>query len=291
VGFGRTQALAGDFSGATASLQEAIARAERNALARPGMASSARQLYWSRIALGDVFGNTGRLSLERPADAAAEYRKARVIAEGLVKADPQNEIAKLDLARTFSREAFAVAEAEPARALELLDRFDSIVTQSKSNGPSKSEARLTYLTHAIVPLVRTGDLERARANLAQARTLAAEMEKAGLKPHPTVVIRVEAILLYALGQKTEALMRAQEHLAMLPRNTNPVLSANYEKIKLLERMRTWAAGSDPEVCASAGEQLATIWADLQAAYPASSIVKEHAARARQARPCVMMPNS
>jgi hypothetical protein len=230
--------------------------------------------------LGDVLGSSGRFSMERPAEAAAEYQKARAIAEHLVQADPDNQIAKLDLARTFSREALAVSDTEPERALTLFERFQRILAQSSADGASMNEARLTYLTGTIVPLARSGNFERARTHVSQARNLVAVMENAGLKPQANSVLRAEAILLYESGQTKSALSRAQEHLALLPRNTNAVLSANYEKTKLLERIRTWSARLDSEACVSATEQLVRTWTELEFTYPTSAFVHEHATSAR-----------
>lgn len=279
VGFGRAQALAGNFSGAVESLQEAIRRSESSAASDPHMAKSARQLYWSHIALGDVFGSPQRFSLNRPLDAARHYQKARAIAEKLVQADAGNEMAKLDLARTYSREAMVLAARQPAQAIALLQRFHDIVLQNTSRNPSTLDSRLTYLASIVMPLVASGEFERARLHMSEARRLYAEMREAGIKVNETLLLRSDAIRLHAMGQGREALAEAQKHLALLPKKTNPVLSANFESVDLLERMRTYAAGVDQDACASASERLARIWDDLKAIYPQSRFVLEQAARA------------
>ena len=115
--FGRAQCAVGQFCRCVATLKEAIRRAEDRTASDPHIAKSARQLYWSHIALGDVFGSPGRFNLGRPKDAAEHYQKARKIAEKLVAADPGNEMAKLDLARAFSREGMTLVGADPAKGV------------------------------------------------------------------------------------------------------------------------------------------------------------------------------
>ncbi|HET8549083.1 MAG TPA: hypothetical protein VFL57_13795, partial [Bryobacteraceae bacterium] len=282
VGFGRAQALAGDFPGAVVTLQEAIRRSESSAASDPHMVRSARQLYWSHIALGDVFGSPLRFSLGRPDEAAVHYQKARAIAEKLVNADRGNEIAKLDLARTFSREAMAIAAMRPARALTLLERLHAIV-QTASTNPSSLDARLNYLTGSVAPLVRLGDFERARRHMSEARRLFAEIRQAGIKADEKILLRADAIRLYAMGHAKEALAEAQKHLALLPTKSNAVLSANFETMELLERMRAYAAGVDNAVCASATERLVQMWSDMKSTYPESRFVRVQAERIQALR--------
>jgi tetratricopeptide (TPR) repeat protein len=272
VGFGRAQALAGDFPGAVASLQEAIRRSTSSSAANPHLAKSARQLYWSHIALGDVFGSPQRFSLGRPIEAVEHYQKARAIAERLVSADPGNEVAKLDLARAFSREGAAIAASQPARALELYDRSHSLVLQTSPQHHSGLQCRLDYLTSSVGPLVDLGDLERARVQISEARRLLRELHQARVKIDERGVLRAEAVRLYASGNTREALSEAQKHLTLLPEKTNSVLSENFEAVELLERIRTYAGPLDDGACTSATERLVRIWQDLRRTYPRSAFV-------------------
>ena len=272
VGFGRAQALAGDFSGAAASLQEAIRLSASSTAADPHLAKSARQLYWSYIALGDVFGSPARFSLGQPGAAAEHYRKARAIAERLASADPANEVAKLDLARAFSREGAALALSQPAQALALLERSWSLAMQTSPHNHSGLQSRLDYLTASVGPLVQLGDLERAASHTDEARRLLRDLHQAGMTTGERSVLKAEAIRLYASGHTRDALARAQKHLAMLPEKTSPVMSENFETVELLERIRMYAAAVDDGACASATERLVRIWEGLRHTHPRSAFV-------------------
>jgi hypothetical protein len=86
-------------------------------------------------------------------------------------------------------------------------------------------------------------------------------------------MKAEAIRLYASGHAREALAEAQKQLALLPEATNPVPSANFETVELLERIRTYSTGLDTRACASATERLVRIWDDLKSVYPQSEFVR------------------
>ncbi|MGH9630550.1 MAG: hypothetical protein ACRD7E_19740, partial [Bryobacteraceae bacterium] len=279
VGYGRSQGLAGDFAGAVETLEEAIERSASSTVTDPTSAKSARQLYWSHLTLGDVFAGPGRFNLGRPAEAAEHYRRARAIAERLVNADPANEVVKLDLARAFTREATALAESQPARALELFEHGHSLLSQTSSENHSALRSRLDHLTGSIEPLLRLGDFDRARVQVNQARRLLLQMKKEGAKANETSLLRAEAIRLHAIGRKREALAAAQKHLALLPAGTRPFLGDNFLTVELLERIRTYAEGLDDTACASATERLVRIWTDLRTTQPKSTFVRgqsEHA---------------
>jgi tetratricopeptide (TPR) repeat protein len=291
--FGRAQSLAGNFSGGVDTLKQAIRLAESRTASDPHIAKSARQLYWSHIALGDVFGSPARFNMERPKDAAEHYQKARKVAEKLVSADPGNEMAKLDLARTFSREGLALAASQPANSLALLDHSHSLVMQTSSHNHFGLETRLQYLTTVVEPLVQSGDLERARLHVSEARALLQQMQQAGIKADDRSVLKAEAIRLYASGHPREALAEAQKHLELLPEKTNAVLSANFETVELLQRIRTYAAGIDSEACASATDRLVRTWEDLRATHPRSEFVLGQVERAHalKGRACAPTPRS
>ena len=291
--YGRAQALAGDFTNAVATLKEAIRRAEDRTSSDPHLAKSARQLYWSHIALGDVFGSPMRFNLGRPREAAEQYQKARKIAEKLVTADPANEMAKLDLARTFSREGTALAASQPVNSLALLDRSHSLVLQTSEQNHFGLETRLLYMTSSVVPLVKLGNLERARSQVSEARALLHKMEVAGIKVDEKPVLRSEAMVFHASGQAREALAAAQKQLALLPVQTEAVLSANFEAIEVLERIRSYAAGLDSKACDSATGRLVRIWEELRAINPQSGFVLTHVDRVRslKGRACVSAPGA
>jgi serine/threonine protein kinase/tetratricopeptide (TPR) repeat protein len=278
VGHGRAQSLAGDFTGAVSSLREAIQLAQSRTVSQPQMAKSARQLYWSHIALGDVLGSPVRFSLGQTLDAVAEYQKARSIAERLVHADPANDMAKLDLARAFSREGMVLAATQPAVALQLLERSHAVATQTSSRNHSGLDSRFGYLTSSVLPLVQLRQFDRADVHVSEARRLAQRLRQEGVAVDEKGLLIAEEVRLHATGRTTEALAEAKKHLERLPLQTRPVLSENYPAVELLERMRVYSAGSDAESCALASERLARIWADLQATYPTSAFVRAHAER-------------
>jgi hypothetical protein len=93
--------------------------------------------------------------------------------------------------------------------------------------------------------------------------------------------------LYSIGHPREALAEAQKQLAFLPQKSKSVLSANFESVELLERMRVYAAGLDDAACAFATDRLVRIWDDMRSTYPESRFVLEQAERihALRQKPC------
>jgi tetratricopeptide (TPR) repeat protein len=278
VGYGRTQALAGDFTGAVSSVQEVIRLLQSRTDSETPGAKSARQLYWSYITLGDVFGSPVRFSMGRTADAVREYQKAQSVAEKLVKADPANDTAKLDLARALSREGAAVAASQPAAALALLERAYNVAAETSPNNYSGLESRFTYLTSSVPPLVQLGRFERARGYVAEAGRLAKQMHMERSAADDKSLLKAEAILLHATGHQWEAIRDIEKHLSLLPNETRPVLNENFARVELLERLRAYSAGLDAHTCAVASQQLVSIWTDLRAKSPASVFIRRQAER-------------
>jgi eukaryotic-like serine/threonine-protein kinase len=280
AGFGRAQALAGNFPVAVSSLQEGIRLADSAVAQDPYQIGSVRQSYWCHIALGDVFGSPVRFNLGRPDEAISHYRKARVIAEGLVRADASNEIAQLDVARALTREAAATAASDPARALALLN-CSKAAGRNRPLSPSRLEAQFTCLTVSVEPLVRLGELDKARQYVSEARRILFAMRQPVMEERS--LLKADAIRLYAAGRPGEALEQAQKQLALLRGRTDPVLSVNFEAVELLGRIRTYAAGFDAAACTSATDRLVRIWDDLRDTYPHSSLVHDQRERVQAMR--------
>lgn len=279
VGFGRAQAVAGDFTGAVGSLQEAIQRAEARISSEPQSAARARQLYWSHIALGDVLGSPVRFSLERPAEAATEYEKAERIAERLLRGDRANDMARMDLSRALSRGGAALASSQPVRALELLERSFRVAMEMSSENHSGLDARFGYLTDSVEPLVHLGRVEEARMHLSEARALSREIRARGATVDEAKLVKARAVWLFAAGDRREALAQAQKHVALLPKEVRPVLSENHALVDGLERLQAHAAGIDQGACVAAGVRLMEIWGDLRGRYVESDFVRQQAERA------------
>lgn len=293
AGFGRSQALSGDFAGAVASLSEAIQRAERNLALAPQLARGVRQLYWSHIALGDVFGSPFRFNLGRVGEAVEHYRKAGLIAEKLLKADPGNDVAKLDYARSLSREGVALAAIRPASSRALLERAYALGLKTSPENYSGAVFRFDCLTSLVGPLARLGEFERAGAYAEAAADELKRLRQYGVRVNDRSLLRAQEIRLRANGRRREALAAAQRHLALLPRETNPTLGASFERVEVLERIRDYSAGADQAACAAATEALAGIWSELRAAHPRSTFVAGQADRARHRdrRDCVQPPRA
>lgn len=280
VGYGRSQALAGDFESSVVTLQEAIRSSERRIAAEPNRSRSVRQLYWGNIALGDVYGSPGRFNLGRVSEAVQHYQKARGIAEKMVAADPDNEAATLDLARAYMREGVALAAARPAEALTLLERSRALAAGTSSGNHVGLESRFDYLTASIAPLIESGGLEQARTHLSRAHQLLEEMNKAGMKRDDRDLRKAESMWLYAAGRKQEALAQVLQYVATIPEETSPVLSLDYDKVETLERIRRYASGIDPQACRSAAARLLLTWEELRSIHPQSAFVAQQLERAR-----------
>ena len=280
VNVGRSQARAGEFDTAVGYLEEAIRRADRQAAMDPSSARYSRQLYWSHLILGDVFGGAMRFNLGRFSDATAHYAMARAGAQRLAAMDPANDVARLDLARAHSREGLALASLHPQKALDLLARSDAILQQTSRENHSALRSRLDYLTDAVVPLVHLGLYDRARIHVAKAYRLLTEMQQAGIVANYSGLMRAEEIALAASGRNEEALARAKDHLALLPATARPLLGENFEAVDLLERMRAYAVDVDDDASRSASEHLVRTWQEIASSHPKSTFVRGNLERAR-----------
>jgi len=281
VSLGRVQSLTGDFSGSIASLREAIRLAETNIAAQPHNARFARHAYWSHLSLADLCGSSSRFNLGRLPEAEEHYEEASKIAERLMAADPNNEMAKLDLARVYGKHGSAIESFRPAQGLELIERALALIRQTSPGNHTGLDLRLVYLTESARPLLRLGRTEQARQQIVEARRLLEEMKERGIRASENGILKAEAIRLHAGGQPREALGVAQKQLALLPQNTDPLMSENFELVDLLERMRSYAAGIDAAACASATQRLSQIWEDLRQQGPQSAFVRAQAERARR----------
>jgi len=279
VSVGRVQALSGNFGAAVASLEEAVRFSESTVAANPQKIVGVRQLYWSHIVLGDVYGSTARFSLGHTNDAVKHYQKARELAERLARADPDNEVATLDLARALTREAAVLTKDHPARAAELFEESHTAIAAREPLSPARLDALLTYLTSSVGVLVQLGDLDKAQLRLNEAYRIAARMRHEGVEVEDRALLRPKAILLYAAGQRREALEMAQMHLAQRPSRTDPVLAVNFDTLEVLERIRTYSAGIDQGACAAATARTVQIWNDLWLFHPSSRLIQSYRERA------------
>jgi serine/threonine protein kinase len=276
---GRAQSVMGHFEAAAATLTEAVALAEANHAAQPHSARLARHVYWTHLSLADVFGSAARFHLDRFTEANAHYRRAAEIAEELLAADPNNEMAKLDLARACGKHGASLATTDAAAGLALIERSLSLTQGAKSH--SMLDLRFVYLTGSTAPLTQLGRFSEARTSAAEARLLLAKLREAGLDASEAHVLKAEARLAHAIGEPRRALMLARRQLATIPEQTHPMLNENFETVDLLERMRLYAAGEDIGACTYASARLARIWTDLRPLYPASAFVRARAERAER----------
>ncbi len=281
VSYGRSQASSGNFSGAVSSLREAIGIAEKTNASEPHIARNARHLYWSHIILGDVLGLPIRFHLGHTEEAIKNYRIARSIAERLLRADPDNDAAKLDLARVLAREGVTLTSAEPARSLDFLQRAYRLSLETSQGNFTAQVTRFEYLTSMVAALVELGQLDQARQHLAEATSALEQIHKNGGHANERGLFRARASLLDASGQPREALAEAQRHLALLPKGINKLVSQNFETVDVLERIRALSAGLDESACVSATVRLVGIWNDLRAANPGSAFVLDQAERTRR----------
>lgn len=288
---GRIQALTGDLAGALGSLQDAIRLSEENLAAHPYNARIARHIYWAELSLADVFGSSTRFNLGRLADAEAHYERARKVAESLVRADANNEMAKLDLARVYGKHGSAVEGSDPARGLELMERGEALIRRTSAGNHTGLDLKLIYLTQSVQPLVRLRRMEEARERIGEARRLFEDMKKRGIRAGENGVLKAEAIWLQAEGRPAEALAAARKQLSLLPQTTDLLISENFEVVALLERMRSYAGRTDSAACDAATARLLRIWEDLRQAYPGAGFVRTQYERAKHlgAAGCAAMP--
>jgi tetratricopeptide (TPR) repeat protein len=286
VNLGRVQALTGNFSNAVSNLQEATRRSETMSSADPQIARTARALYWSHIVLGDVFGSPARFNLGRQKEAVEQYQAARMIAEKLQNADYDNDVAKLDLARALSREGMSLVESQPRRALALLEDSYLVLSKTSARNHAALSARFDYLTSSVEPLVKIGRIDRARSQISEARTLLRVFQRTGVEVNARNLLKAEEIELYATGDLNGALLKAQEHLSLLPQKTSAVLEQNFETVEVLERMRTYGQAVDVGVCNSATKRLMRTWEELHQIYPQSPFVLAQFERSQKLKSCV-----
>ena len=108
------------------------------------------------------------------------------------------------------------------------------------------------------------------------------MVKEGAHAREGEVLRAEAMWLQAAGRTREALAVSQQLLAQL--REDPELTTKYEIVDALERVRTLAAGLDPDVCLAAGQRLTALWESMQRVHPQSELVAARYGQAKAAPP-------
>lgn len=140
--------------------------------------------------------------------------------------------------------------------------------------------RLAYLTSSVTALVRVGRLDRAERNIAEARRLLVKMREAGMETDEKSVLRAEAIVLHAAGKTRDAMAVAARQIALVPEGPSPVLSQNFDRLEPLERMREYASGVDPALCASAAQRIRSIWRNLESTHPHSTFIRLRAEAAK-----------
>ena len=175
--------------------------------------------------------------------------------------------------RALTREAAALTKDHPARAAELFEQSHATIAAREPLSPATLDALLTYLTSSVVALVQLGDLDKAQLRLNELYPAAARMRHEGIEVEDRALLRPKAILLYAAGQRREALEMAQMHLAQRPSRTDPVLAVNYDTLEVLERIRTYSAGFDQGACAAATARTVQIWNDLLLFHPSSRLIQ------------------
>ena len=283
VAVGRTQALAGDFAEAAATLRESIVLGEKSQGSAGTTARALRQLYWSHIALGDLLGSSQRFNLGRREEAVQQYAIARQLAESLVRLDEANVVVRLDLARALSREAGAVSETEPGRALELLDRARSLDLPTAKRDPAALDSRLHFLTDSVPPLSSLRRFEEAQRFLTEARGVAEEMRRAGMAADFRAILKAEAVYRFAAGDARGALATARQQLALSDAKTSPVLSVNFIRVEVLRRIRMYETQLGESSCSSTLPELGRIWSELRVLKPRSRFVREQYEQTQAAR--------
>jgi tetratricopeptide (TPR) repeat protein len=284
ISLGRTSGRIGDFERGAQSLTECIRLQEQLVKEFPDNAPFFRDLYLSYLWLADLQGGADRYNLGRFDDALANYRKAIGLAEKMIADDPNNQMAKLDLARACGKMGSVITDSNPAEALALMDRANALIAQTSLGNKSGLSLRIAYLTNSIDPLVELGRIDQAHAHTDEARRMLERLIK--MSPTEsgliTTILRGESMWLYKSGKRREALNAATEELNLhLKQSVTGALSDSVEAVDALERIRQYAAGGfDRESCLAAGQKLLNIWQELSVRYPKSEFVKTRTNQAR-----------
>jgi eukaryotic-like serine/threonine-protein kinase len=190
-----------------------------------------RDLMISYGRIGDTLGNPSRANLGDRAGALENFVKARAIAESLAAADPNNRLARMDLAQIWARVAMVMdARGQERESLALLDtaRQQAVSLTKKGERLAGEQVRLISWIDENRG-TRYASLGDGRSAV-EAYRLALEEGKTGVQLDPRdITARMQVFMaskglapqLALLGHRDEALRIARDRLSEAERPPSP----------------------------------------------------------------------
>jgi tetratricopeptide (TPR) repeat protein len=198
---------------ALALYRKGLAIREKLAAQHPNDVALRRDLMISYGRIGDQLGNPSRGNLHDRAGALENFGKARAIAESLAAADPDNRLAKMDLAQIWARLGMAMDQpAEEREAVALLDAArEEIIGLVVKEPTSEQERLISWIDESRgAHFASKGDTDAAVG----AYRLALEEGRSAARKHPKDYSAHLQIFMASKGLGPQLALRGQREEAL-----------------------------------------------------------------------------
>jgi tetratricopeptide (TPR) repeat protein len=251
---------------------EALAILRSPAVHRPDTPRTTRLVTRALTRMGDVVGACDRPSLEKFREAAARYGEAMVMAEKLMREDPNDLSSRTDAGILLNKSACVLSEVDPRKALVFGTRatqlFDTAV-------PASNQYRAQSRIANANALRELGDFASAERLLKEADGLILPNDLNTRADLDLVWARMEA----ARGNR-EAAARwfasaIQADTTLFERTATPFYAWN------LARVLEFAAIALPESAQRNRELIVNVWHDQNSRFPGQPYIEQQVAEAEK----------
>ena len=271
---GGALARLGDLSGAFTHYSNAIEAEERLVTKQPTNAFYRRELKLAYNWMGDLLGGQEAINRGDRAGALESYRKAFVITQDLVEADPASGYALHDLAVSQLKMGEALLHVDPEQSIGLQEQALQAVDSLLESSPQEFRylrLRARCLTRLAMAVAVDGDLLRASGLVRDALDMLTALQvqypaNRELDPDLDLALQVLGDALASLGNTDEALTAYAEAARRAEAASSAVpsdLLALWRCADAFERLGDFHAG----LAAATDRQIH--WAEAQAWYALS----------------------
>jgi tRNA A-37 threonylcarbamoyl transferase component Bud32 len=275
----RAQARLGLFDKAADSYRASITVLEPGVRSNPVDLKARRLVHLGHVGVADLMASDDRFNLGRVDEAERHFRTAIDLAEQMAASDPNNEAARVDLARATGKLGSAVSGSRPEEALAFMKRAYGLMAKTSLSNDAAAEIKCSYFNESVKPLLRLGRVVDAQSNLDAARALLAELQGRNPKRDWTgwqLGIDTTQSLVYEAGRNWQgALDTARRELSVIDlRGESAVFGEEYVRVETLERIVRFAIHMDRSIALNAQKRLVGIWTRWRRELPASTYIAD-----------------
>jgi serine/threonine protein kinase/tetratricopeptide (TPR) repeat protein len=276
-------------------LDEALASARNSrtlleALAVEGGRTELFNLSLAYLREGQVLGQDGGISLQRPAEAAQAFERALAVAESLAARDPNDSAARVSSAIAAAHLSDVVRHNDPAKALAIIDHALARTREVTPNARIRFE-QAGLLAGSAYPARRLHHDEEARQRLGEALDVLRELKAFPADSVPAGsdvygVLKAQADDDAESGRTAAAISAYRDLLARIeaakPRPTEVLADAVVMSDLWGALSRLVRESGGPEEAASLDARQAALWAGWDRTLPGNPFIRSRIARLHSA---------